>query len=208
MRGAVIVSLLALLLGVDDANAQTRRLHVGVKTGAALSMMTAPDVITENRKDEGAPLLAAEGAAFVSLHPHAVIGFQIELGLATRGAVLPDASTADDRNDERRLRIRYAEVPVLMKLTAPGSQTKSLYMLLGPSLGVRQGAGLHLGAEHTDVSDRVERVAWSALAAIGLQGRHWMVEVRASQGLSHVAIEDDKERVWARGVTVMAGVRF
>jgi hypothetical protein len=32
--------------------------------------------------------------------------------------VLPDTNVADDRNDERRLKFSYAEVPLLLKLTA------------------------------------------------------------------------------------------
>jgi hypothetical protein len=185
-----------------------RRVEIGAKLGLSLTSLTNVAVLSEKRNDSGGLSVRPEAAAFVGLRFSERIGLQFDVALATKAAVLPDDSGADDRNDERRLAVRYLEVPLQVKFTAPGSPTKSLYLLIGPTLSHRLSASLSTGDQKEVITDRVVATAWGATAAVGIQGRHWQVEARYSQGLRHIAVEDDKERVWPRAVSMMAGFRF
>jgi len=184
------------------------RFEVGVKLGASLTSLTNVSVVSEKRNDVGGVAFVPEGSVFAGLRISDRLGLQCDVTFATRAARLPDDSSADDRNDERRLSVRYLEIPLQLKVTAPGTTTKSLYFLMGPTVSRRLSASLSTGDQKEVVTDRVLEFAWGASAAVGIQGRHWQVEARFSQGLRHIAVEDDKERVWPRAISVMTGVRF
>jgi hypothetical protein len=174
----------------------------------SLTTLTNVAVVSEKRSDGAGIALVPEGAAFIGLRFMERVGLQLDFTVATRAARLPDDPGADDRSDERRLAIRYLEVPVQVKFTAPGSPTKSLYLLVGPTVSHRLSASLSTGERKEAVTDRVLAIAWGAAAAVGIQGRHWQVEARYSQGLRHIAVEDDEQRVWPRAMSIVTGVRF
>lgn len=202
---AAAVALVALVV---PAAAQTRSVGVGVKAGATVTTLSAPDILSEERDDIGTPAVVPEWFIATTWYPHRVVGFQVELGLVRRGVRLPDGDVDDDLNDDRRIDVGYWELPLLLKLTAPGSRTMQFYTLTGASVGRRQSAALRLGNTQDDVSDRVRANNWSGVGAVGLQGRRWQVEARWSEGLSHIAVEDDKDRVRTRSFSLLMGLRF
>lgn len=211
-RVSVLAVAVVLLGAARDAGAQgapaPAGIQGGVKIGAALTFLSNPWVLSEDRDDEGYPAVGPEGGVWLGLQKNAVLGVQVEVAYTLKTAMLPDANVSDDTNDERRLKIGYVEVPLLLKLTAPGSQSKSLYFMIGPSLGFRVKARLHEGAERLDIRDRTESLAWNGVAALGLQSKRWQFEARFAEGLSHIAIEDDKGSVKFRTFSLLVGRRF
>jgi len=207
MRRCVLLTVVAVLLGVvPDAMAQ-RRFQAGAKAGPSFTNILLDD-------DEGGDFhsrIAAAGGGFLALTLAGPVGVQVE------ALTMPKGSRLETEDSTQTLKLRYFEVPVLLRVDVPGDKPGGLYFFGGPYFAVRTGAQAQISivansiqsGSREDAGDLVKRYenGWTAGAGFDI-GRFGVVEGRYSRGLSNVNAADDSPRFVNHGVTVMAGVRY
>lgn len=206
MRRFVLLTVVAVLLGgVPDAMAQ-RRFQAGAKVGPSFTNV----ILDEDDGGDYHRRLAAAGGGFFALTLAGPVGVQIE------ALTMPKGARLETEDSTQTLKIRYFEVPVLLRIDAPSDGPGGLYVFGGPYFAVRTGAQAQFAivvnsiasGTREDASDLIERFehGWTAGAGFDV-GRYGLIEGRYSRGLSNVNA-DGTPRFVNHGVTIMIGVRY
>jgi hypothetical protein len=208
MRLSVIPLSVLLCSVAAPATAQPRQF--GGKLGPTIASL---DHNFGNVADDYRRKVSLGGGGFVVLPLTGRFAVQIEALFAPKGAKLPP-----DPSVTNTLFIDYVEVPLLGRITATRSPSRSVYVFGGPSAGVRMNAkyrvatsgGVGTNGFTDDVSSGIERFDLGIVAGAGLDaGRHLVIDARYSWGLRNVNREAfENERIRNRALTFLAGVRF
>jgi hypothetical protein len=179
-------------------------LEFGVKGGVGMSTVSNVSEITETSDAEAGRQFGPVFGGFVGISlGGSRLSIQPEALLTWKGATL------DDDGDGETLRMRYLDVPLLVKLTAPsGGDEKALYVLGGLNLGFALGADVHADDADQDISDRIKSTDFGLTVGAGLQARRWLVEGRYTEGLVNIAVDDSDDPVQTRMFAVLVGIRF
>jgi hypothetical protein len=116
------------------------------------------------------------------------------------------------------LLLDYFEVPLLGRITAARSSSRSVHVFGGPSAGFRINAKFRVANSGTvgssgfsdDISSAVERFELGMIAGGGLDaGRHLVIDARYFWGLTDVNRDaSDGNHLRNRAFTILAGLRF
>lgn len=109
----------------------------------------------------------------------------------------------------------YLEIPVLARLAAAaGAHERHLYVVAGPSAGIRLNARVERGTlssrQPVDADTWLRRGDLGFVAGTGVQFSRWLVEWRVSQGLLRVnqRVPDLRRDVRNRAVALLTGITF
>jgi hypothetical protein len=199
---------ICLFAGVPHATAQ-RRFQVGGKVGPSFTdiALDQDDGGTYHRR------IAAAGGGFVRLPLAGPVGVQIEALSTPKGSRLEEPDT----NLAETLVLRYIEVPVLLRVDAPGPAEGGWYVFGGGYFAVRTTAEVQLSfvdnsiasGTREDASDVVERFDRGWVAGAGYDiGRFVVVEGRYARGLSNVNRVPGTIGFTNRALTFMVGLRY
>jgi hypothetical protein len=131
-RRTIVLSGTVLLSLPAAAGAQKLPVQFGIEAGASIA-----NVVGENT-DGSKSRTGAFGGGTVVLHkPGSVLGLQTGLLLVSKGADLNGGDL------DGTLRLRYLEVPVMLRLAAPGRSSRIVPALtVGGTLGVQVGCSI------------------------------------------------------------------
>jgi hypothetical protein len=209
MRRLTLLTVAILcVVGIPDVMAQ-RRFQVGLKTGPSFT-----DIAQEEEDDSGTyqRRIAAAGGGFLRLPLAGLLGFQVEALSNPKGS---------RRNDpdgfSQTLMLRYFEVPVLLRVDAPGAEPGGWFVFGGGYFAVRTSAKVEIstvdnsivGGTRVDAGDAVERFdnGWVAGAGYDI-GKYVVVEGRYARGLTDVNRLPDTVGFSNRALTFMVGFRY
>ena len=209
MRRLTLLTIaMTFLAGASEALAQ-RRFEVGLKTGPSFT-----DIAQDEDDDSGTyqRRIAAAGGGFLRLALAGPFSFQVE-ALST-----PKGSRREDPDGfSQTLMLRYFEVPVLLRVDAPGAEPGGVFVFGGGYFAVRTSAKVQIstvenniaGGTRVDAGDAVERFdnGWVAGAGYDI-GRYVVVEGRYARGLTNVNRLPDAVGFTNRALTFMVGVRY
>lgn len=186
-----------------------RRYQVGLKTGPSFT-----DIAQEEDDDSGTyqRRIAAAGGGFLRLALAGPVGVQVEALSNPKGS---------RRNDpdgfSQTLMLRYFEVPVLLRVDAPGPERGGWFVFGGGYFAVRTSAKVETstvensiaGGTRVDAGDAIERFdnGWVAGAGYDI-GQYMVVEGRYARGLTNVNRLPDTVGFSNRALTFMVGVRY
>ena len=207
-RLALLTVAIVLFVGVPHALAQ-RRFQVGGKVGPSFTgiALDEDDGGTYHRR------IAAAGGGFVRLSLAGPVGVQIEALSTPKGSRLEEPDT----NLAQTLVLRYIEVPVLLRVDAPGPEAGGWYLFGGGYFAVRTTAEVQISfvdnsiasGTREDASDAVERFDRGWVAGAGYDiGRFVVVEGRYARGLSNVNRVAGTIGFTNRALTFMVGLRY
>jgi hypothetical protein len=202
MRRSVLLTVVAILFShVPDAIAQGG-FQVGGEVGPSFTSIS----LDEDDGGDYHQRIAAAGGGFVVLPLGGPFGVQVEALSMPKGARLeqPDST--------QTLKLRYFEVPVLLRVEAP----HGWYVFGGGFFAVRTDAKAQYSVVtdsiasgmREDASDAIERYerGWVAGAGIDI-GRFLVFEGRYERGLTNVNRVPGSPRFNNYGLTFMVGVR-
>jgi hypothetical protein len=207
-RLAPLIAAIVLCVGVPQAMAQ-RRFQVGGKVGPSFTdiALDEDDGSTYHRR------IAAAGGGFVRLPLAGSVGVQVEALSTPKGSRLEEPDT----NLAQTLVLRYFEVPILLRVDAPGPEAGGWYVFGGGYFAVRTTAEAQLSfvddsivsGTREDASDAIERFDRGWVAGAGYDiGRFVVVEGRYTRGLSNVNRVPGTIGFTNRAVTFMVGLRY
>ena len=207
-RLAVLTVAIVFLAAIPEAMAQ-RRFQVGLKAGPSFT-----DIAQD--EDDGGTYhrrIAAAGGGFVRLALAGPAGLQVEALSTPKGTRLEEPGS----NLTETLMLRYFEVPVLLRVDAPGLEDGGWYVFGGGYFAVRTSAKVQThfvdnsieSGTRDDAGDVIERYdnGWVAGAGYDI-GRFLVVEGRYTRGLSNVNSIPDSVGFTNRAVTFMIGFRY
>ena len=207
-RLVLLTGAMVLFGGLPEAMAQ-RRFQVGLKTGPSFT-----DIAQDEDDESGSyqRRIAAAGGGFVRLALGGSFGVQVE-ALST-----PKGSRREDSDGfSQTLMLRYFEVPVLLRVDAPGAEPGGWFVFGGGYFAVRTSAKVQTstvensisGGTRVDASDAIERFdnGWVAGAGYDI-GSYVVVEGRYTRGLTNVNRLPDTVGFSNRALTFMVGVRY
>ena len=205
---AWLTVVMIFFVGAAEAMAQ-RRFQVGLKTGPSFT-----DIDQQEEDDSGSyqRRIAAAGGGFLRLALAGPVGFQVE-ALST-----PKGSRREDPDGfSQTLMLRYFEVPVLLRVDAPGAEPGGWFVFGGGYFAVRTSAKVQTstvennisGGIRVDAGDAIERFdnGWVAGAGYDI-GKYLVVEGRYARGLTDVNRLPDTVGFSNRALTFMVGVRY
>jgi outer membrane protein with beta-barrel domain len=207
MRVPVIGLALFLSSGVATATAQQRQFggKIGLTIATIVSDSADQDGVYSRKTSLGG------GGFVVPLNGH--LALQIEALFTPKGGKLPS-----EENVSTALLLDYFEIPLLGRITAARSSSRSVYVFGGPSAGLRINAKYRVASSGTvgssgfadDISSEVERFELGMIAGGGLDaGRHLDIDARYFWGLTDVNRDaSDGNHLRNRAFTVLAGLRF
>jgi hypothetical protein len=206
MRGFVLLTTAAVLCGsVTEASAQ-ERFQFGGKVGPSFANI----VLDEDDGGDYHQRIAAGGGGFFALSLAGPLGVQLE------ALSMPKGSRLETSDTTQTLKLRYFEVPVLLRLDAPGDGPGGWYLFGGGFFAIRTGAQAQISivansissGTREDAGEFIERFenGWTAGAGLNI-GRYILVEGRYSRGLSNVNKVADSPRFVNHGLTFLIGVR-
>jgi hypothetical protein len=209
MRSGVIAVCLLATCAVPAA-AQQRQL--GIKLGP-----TFPAVAVED--DDGGDAeykrrFAVTFGGFVVIPLNDRVSAQIEALFSPKGG----KATSDLQEGSLKLKLDYAEVPVLARLALTRTSGRSFYVFGGPAIAIRTGAkvessinsdGFTIG-DSIDVGVDYKRFDIGLVAGVGMDIGQWLViDGRYNWGLIDVNRNPDVTvTVRNRVLSFMGGVRF
>ena len=202
MRGFVLLTVAAILGGsVTEASAQPRW-QAGAKAGPSFTSI----ILDEDDGGDYHQRIAAAGGGFFALSLAGPLSVQVE------ALTMPKGSRLETVDSTQTLKLRYFEVPVLLRADA----SKGLYVFGGGFFAIRTHAQAQYSivdnsisaGSREDAGDLVERYenGWTAGAGLNI-GRYIFVEGRYSRGLSNVNRIPDSVRFVNHGLTFLIGVR-
>ena len=206
-RIATIVVLM-VLAGAQAVRAQVP--EFGAKAGPAFPVLSADPGSSELYSRR----VAIAGGGYAVLPVSRRVGVQIELLQMPKGTTLETGGSVGTS----KLLLDYLDIPVLARLTAPGS--RAFHVFAGPYVGFRLRAKLESKFETTgtsvnvgtrqDVRESIKRYEAGIVAGGGLHiGRHGLVDARYSWGLTNVNADPSEDvRIRNRVFVIMGGVRF
>jgi hypothetical protein len=207
-RLALLTVAMVVVGGAADAVAQ-RRFQVGLKTGPSFT-----DIAQDEDDDSGSyqRRIAAAGGGFLRLALAGPFGLQVEALSNPKGS-----RREDPEGFSQTLMLRYFEVPVLLRVDAPGPGPGGWFVFGGGYFAVRTSAKVQIstvensiaGGTRVDASDAIERFdnGWVAGAGYDI-GRFLVVEGRYARGLTNVNRLPDTVGFSNRALTFMVGVRY
>jgi hypothetical protein len=208
MRVALIGLALFLSSGIATAHAQQRQF--GGKIGPTIA------TIVYDSADQNAGYgrrVSLGGGGFVVLPLGGLVAVQIEALFTPKGGKHQQQTDVTST-----LILDYFEVPVLGRITAIRSPSRSLYVFGGPSAGFRINAkqqvaysgGVIKSGYTDDISSEIARFELGLIAGGGVDvGSHGVIDARYFWGLTDVNREaSDGNGIRNRGLTVLAGLRF
>ena len=141
------------------------------------------------------------------------VGVQVEALTTPKGSRLEEP----DSDLSQTLMLRYVEVPVLLRVDAPGQEPGGWFLFGGGYFAVRTSAKVQISfvdnsiasGSREDAGDAVERYdnGWVAGAGYDI-GRYVVVEGRYARGLSNVNRVPGTIGFTNRALTFMVGVRY
>jgi hypothetical protein len=205
---ALLTVAMVFFAGAPGASAQ-RRFQVGLKTGPGFTT-----IVQDEEDDSGdyQPRIAAAGGGFLRVALTGPVGVQVEALSNPKGSRRedPDGFT-------QTLMLRYFEVPVLLRIDAPGVERGGWFVFGGGYFAVRTSAKVQMstvvnsvaGGTRVDASDAIERFdnGWVAGAGYDI-GRFMVVEGRYARGLPNVNRVADSVGFRNQALTFMVGVRY
>lgn len=193
---------LAALACAAPAAAQT--LQFGVKGGMVMTTVSNVSEVSDTPDGQAGRRFGPTVGGFVNIGlGSSLLSLQPEALLTWKGATL------DPDDSDEVLRMRYLEVPLLVKLTAPaGGDGKALYLLAGPTIGFPVSVRATVDGDAADIKDRVASNEFGLTVGGGLQGRRWLLEGRYTEGLSSIAADTSGDATRTRAIGVLFGVRF
>jgi hypothetical protein len=207
-RLGLLTVAMVFFAGAPEALAQ-RRFQVGLKAGPSFT-----DIAQEEDDDSGSyqRRIAAAGGGFLRLALTGPLAVQVE-ALST-----PKGSRRNDPGGfSQTLMLRYFEVPVLLRVDAPGAEPGGWFVFGGGYFAVRTSAKVQTstvensisGGSRVDAGDAIERFdnGWVAGAGYDI-GQYLVVEGRYARGLTNVNRLPDTVGFSNRALTVMVGVRY
>lgn len=208
MRFAVIGIVLLLSCGVATASAQQRQF--GVKIGPTIASV---DDDAAGEESAYGRRISLGGGGFVVLPLSGRFAAQIEALFAPKGGKLPSGQ----EEVTVKLLLDYFELPVLLRMTATRSATRSFHVFGGPSLGFRtnakrevstSGGGFRTGYAD-DIGEEVKRLELGLIAGGGVDvARHVVIDARYFWGLTDVNRDSTGGSIRNRALTILAGYRF
>jgi hypothetical protein len=208
MRVAAIGIVLLWSCGVATASAQQRQF--GVKLGATVASVdddAAGEASGYSRR------ISLAGGGFVVLPLSGRFAAQIEALFAPKGGKLPSG----EEEVTVKLLLDYFELPVLLRMTATRSATRSFHVFGGPSLGLRTNAkrdvstfeGTFRVGYADDIGEEVNRLELGIIAGGGVDvARHFVIDARYFWGLTDVNRDSTGGSIRNRALTILAGYRF
>jgi len=207
-RLAVLTSAMVLFGGLPEAMAQ-RRFQVGLKAGPSFT-----DIAQDEEDESGSyqRRIAAAGGGFLRLALSGPFAGQIEALSNPKGS-----RREDPDGFSQTLMLRYFEVPVLLRVDAPGAGPGGWFVFGGGYFAVRTSAKVQTstvensisGGVRVDASDAIERFDNGWVAGAGWDiGRYLVVEGRYARGLTNVNRLPDGVGFSHRALTFMVGVRY
>ena len=208
MRQLSLLIVAAVFFSGTEAMAQ-RRYQVGLKTGPSFT-----DIEQEEDDDSGTyqRRIAAAGGGFLRLALAGPLGFQVEALSTPKGS-----RRKDPDGFSQTLMLRYFEVPVMLRLDAPGTEPGGWFVFGGGYFAVRTSAKVETstvensisGGTRVDAGDAIERFdnGWVAGAGYDI-GKYLVVEGRYARGLTDVNRLPDTVGFSNRALTFMVGVRY
>ena len=183
--------------------------EAGIKGGVNFASLTRFD----DEADSTSRRLGLIGGVWVRIPSGKALSFQLEALVSEKGIKFEQAF--EDVPVEGNLRIRYVELPVLVRFdAAPGGAATRFYLLAGTAPALRIGDGqLKLEAEGLDETvdfeesgEKLKSFDLGLVGAAGIEFGRALVEARYTHGLLGTGDGDDspKNRVFS----VMAGFRF
>ena len=207
-RFTVIGIVLLLSCGVATAGAQQRQF--GGKIGPTIASVDDEAAGEESGYGRRTSL---GGGGFVVLPLSGRFAAQIEALFTPKGAKLQSGQEGVTMT----LLLDYFELPLLLRMTATRSATRSFYVFGGPSLGVRTNAkqevatsgGAFRSGTTDDIGAEVKRLELGLIAGGGVDlGRNAVIDARYFWGLTDVNSDSTGGRIRNRALTILAGLRF
>lgn len=202
---AMAMALAVVSCGAGAAGpAWGQGLAVGVKGGVNLAR-TAIDV--EGGGPSLDPRIGLVAGAFVTLPIASWLELQPEVLYAMKGAKVNDTFGAST------LQIDYVELPVLARISRPGSGRIGYYAAGGPTFGLRVRARSRTEFEgetgDIDVSDQVSRTDVGVALGGGVEIGALVIDARYTLGLTDIDKDDsDEVKVSNRVLSLTVGFRF
>jgi outer membrane protein with beta-barrel domain len=193
-------------------------IEYGIRFGPSVTSLTSvepfdPTVVA------AAPEPTLNFGGFVTLDVPGPLSLQPEVLFAARGhRVYPrgappvvTGSGVKPPQADRVILIRYLEFPMLLRASRRKSDRTSLYLVAGPSFGLRRNAVIREVLDsglHEEISDEVISSTMSLIAGAGVQHGLWLLDVRLTRGMSNIAVTPQPSPVKANAFSVLMGVRF
>ena len=207
MRIAVSVVLLVVVLLTSPAAAQQRQM--GVKVGP-----TFPALVVEPDDAEYKTRLAATYGGFVVFPRSPRFALQLEALYSAKGG----KASSDVVEETLTFKFDYIEVPVLGRVTATRSASRSIFVFGGLAPAIRTGAKAESGTQQggftygisTNVGEDYRRFDVALVLGAGVDvGQYLTFDGRYSWGLVNIYTNEEIEaKVRNRALTFMGGVRF
>lgn len=206
--GSAVVVGVALWIAVPAAVAQER--EFGAKAGPSFAVLN----VDPADSDVYSRRIAIAGGGYAVWPVSRRVGVQIELLQMPKGTTLETGGSVGTS----KLLLDYLDIPVLARLTAPGS--RAFHVFAGPYVGFRLRAKLESKFETTgtsvnvgtrqDVREGIKRYEAGVVAGAGVHiGRHGLIDGRYAWGLTDVNADKSQDvRIKNRVFAIMAGVRF
>ena len=209
----VLAAAAGLILSAAGPAALAQGLEFGAKAGPNFSSVS----VNKEPTDIYARRVAIAGGGYAVIPVAGRVGLQIELLQMPKGAKFKGGDfETPGSSGSNKLLLDYLDIPVLARLTAPGSA--GFHVFGGPYLGFRTRAKLEYSqtvssmtaGSRQDVSKDVKRTEAGVVAGAGVHlGRHGVLDARYVWGLTDVNRDaTDDLRIRHRIANVMIGVRF
>jgi hypothetical protein len=180
-----------------------QHLDAGVKAGASFSSLSNVYVVTDENNDASGVQTGLALGGFAAFHLSERVAIQPEIFYVTKGAALDD----DAQGNGRSVILRYLEVPLLVKVSAPPGVRMGMYAFTGGTLALRLDASLREGDHNQDLRESISRTDVGAVFGVGIETARWLIEGRFTQGFINIA-DEGSHPVRTRSLGLLAGVRF
>jgi hypothetical protein len=192
-------------------------IEYGVRFGPSFTSLTSvepfdPAVVA------AAPEPTLNFGGFVTLDVPGPVSLQPEVLFAARGqrihprgaqSIVTGTGVKPPQAD-RVILIRYLEFPLLLRVSRRRSDRASLYLVAGPSFGLRRNAVIRQvsdSGKHEEISDEVTSSTLSLVAGAGFQHGLWLVDARITRGMKNIAVPVTQNTAGAGpGASLVPGV--
>jgi hypothetical protein len=215
MRSATSRVLLAAtcwFATIGAASAQT--ITAGVKGGMDVaSVPNAGEVIDQISgvpSEDVSSKLGLIGGGFVQFSFNERLSLQPELLFVQKGSTLDLGADTGSVT----MKVNYIEMALMARFTAPVAQVWRLYVMAGPSLGLKAGTASQLDGVSGTIDYNIDPAIGSRdvglVFAGGLERSRYLIEARYSFGLSDIAtdIYEHDSSLTNRVFAVMVGLRI
>ena len=215
MRGArrVWVLIGALCLGVPAA-AAAQSFDAGVKGGLVVTSVPLAgevfDQVVGLQSIESSSKVGLAGGGYVRFPITSRLSFQPEGLFVMKGVKLTEAAGAGDLS----VRLYYLDVPMLVRFRTPAGSRTPVYVLAGPTFGIKLGSSSTLNApgETIDVAadPAVKTLDVGLAMGAGIERGRYLFEARFTAGLTDIgsAIYPHPDSLRNRTFAILFGMEF